>query len=231
MPVVEIEFAERLLMEGLNYEFYCYHSTSTIDEIFTEFAAVRSSDESYCRGDVSPRASFNCSSYDENGYLRQNALEVAQRALIFSDAPFLFHPSHIGFAIIAIVTGSVTNEGCMGAKLQAYLAETSPMKTDANLLDFSQSVRDVIQMLLNCPLLDLLPGCGRSGEIVSERAEELRRVLGEVATLRLLRKMKRRQRRDSLKRSRIELEFTPPRLLHARKHAKVTPRGKTTDDV
>ena len=33
VPVVEIEFAERLLMEGLNYEFHCFHAADIIEEI------------------------------------------------------------------------------------------------------------------------------------------------------------------------------------------------------
>jgi hypothetical protein len=226
VPVPEIEFAERLLMEGLNYEFRCYHASSTIETIFADCAAFRSSGESYGRGDLSPRTTFDC--YDENIYLQQKALEVAQRALIFSDAPFLFNPCHTAFAVTAIVTGSVTEEGNMGDKLQKYLEQSRPTTTMAELDAFTQSVRDTIHMLVNCPFMDLRPTGGRATEIVAGRAEELRRVLGEVATIRLYRKMKRCQTVpcDSLKRSRFELDFTPPRLPHARKYAKVTPTAQ-----
>jgi hypothetical protein len=226
VPVAEIEYAERLLMEGVNYEFRCHHISSIIETIFSDFAVVLSRPNKIRgRGDFSPRASVDY--HDDNTFLWQKAQDVAQRALIFSDAPFLFNPCHTAFAVTAIVMGSVTSEGNMGDKLQKYLTKRFPSKTKSDLHAFSESVRVIIQMLVDCPSMDLRPTCGRAGEIVAERADELRRILGEVATRRLLRKMKRCQSLpcDTRKRSRFELDFTPPRQLQARKYAKITPTG------
>lgn len=226
VSVAEIEFAERLLMEGLNYEFRCYHASPTIEELFTDFDALQmNAGESYHRGDVSPRASFDYSSYDEKEYLRQKALEVARRSQIFSDAPFLFAPTHVGYAITAIVTGSVTDDGCVGAKLLQYVAANSSMNTKAELHCFCKSVQEVVLYLVNCPCMDLRPTCGRAGEIIAERAEELRRVLGEVASVRLLRKLESSRSGSSvyLKRSRFETDFTPPRQVQARTFVRVSP--------
>lgn len=223
MPVAEIEYAERLIMEGLNYEFRCHHVGSTIDILFSDSLLSCTPDKSRARGDLSPRASVEYR--DEKAFLWRKALDIAQRALIFSDAHFLFNPCHTAFAVTAIAIGSVTVEGNMSGKLQKYVAKLFPTKTKAELDDFSQSVGDIIHMLVNCPSLDLRPGCGHASEIIIERAEELRRVLGEVATIRLLRKMKRFQSWPckSRKRSRFELDFTPPRQLQTRKYAKITP--------
>jgi hypothetical protein len=160
--------------------------------------------------------------------MKQSALEVAQRALIFSDTLFLNDPRHTGFAIAAIVTGSITKAGYMGSKLHNYLVQRTPptATATAEIIAFSQSVRDAIRTLLGCPLLDLSPAQGAIEEIFAQRAENFRRVLNKVAKARVFRKMKRNQPQYppvSMKRMRIEQAFTPPRLLHARKYAKVTP--------
>jgi hypothetical protein len=231
VPVYEIEFAERLLMEGLNYEFRCYHTVATIEEIFAEFSTDRSDFDRCVPGNVSPRAARDCSTYNEFMYIKQTALEVAQQALIFSDTLFLNDPRHTAFAIAAIATGSVTKAGYMGSKLHKYLAQITPATATATaaIIAFSQSVRHAIRTLLSCPLLDLSPTQGAIEEIFAQRAENFRRVLSQVALARALRKMKRSQPpypHVSRKRMRVEQAFTPPRLLHARKYAKVTPTAE-----
>jgi hypothetical protein len=247
VQVTEIEFAERLLMEGLNYEFRCHHASSTIDDIFDNVFTLAAMDSHQDEpGTISPRASPDFSSCNSDFCrVKQMALDVAQRALIFSDAPFLFSPAQTGFAIAAIVTGSVTKAGYMGSTLQKYWRNSaSTTMSNADLLSFSQSVRAAIHTLLNCPALDLRPTRGAAQTIVTERAENFRRVLTEVATARLIRKRMRSQRVGvsqhsnnahfpyqyhpyaSFKRLRIEQDFTPPRLLRARKYIKVTPTGE-----
>jgi uncharacterized membrane protein len=164
-------------------------------------------------------------------YIKQTALEVAQQALIFSDTLFLNDPRHTAFAIAAIATGSVTKAGYMGSKLHKYLAQITPATATATaaIIAFSQSVRHAIRTLLSCPLLDLSPTQGAIEEIFAQRAENFRRVLNQVALARALRKMKRSQPpypHVSRKRMRVEQAFTPSRLLHPRKYAKVTPTAE-----
>lgn len=218
--MLEIEFAERLLMEGLNYEFCCHHSISTIDEIYSSLTSLSGSNDN-----------SHCKVHEDYERFRRQSIDVAMKLLIFSDTPFLFNPCHAGFAICAIVMGVVTKAGYMGATLQEHLHKKSAL-TAASMTEhmlFADTVRSAIQSLLQCSALDLRPNGRTSEETAAARAENLRRVLGEVASIRLLQKMKRvhpQQAFVSHKRMRIEYDFTLPRLLQSRKYAKVTPTGQ-----
>lgn len=190
-------------MEGLNYEFQCHHAADVFDEIFMCDAPIGTSyisNESNDRVDLSPRSAVtsqgcNKSLYlevdcDDNENMRYKALDIAQRANIFSDVPFLYSPCDIAFAIAAIVSGSVRSDSyCIRSKLVHLYHGMYPEKSHDHIVS---TLRKVILSLLNCQKMDLYPiMVPTSRRIVAERAEELRRILGEVATLRLLRKMNR----------------------------------------
>lgn len=206
VPVVEIEFAERLLMEGLNYEFHCYHVTDIIEEILLNNNFSSSShnfNDSKVRVDSSPRSAattYGCNNslchgvgFESSEYLRLKALDIAQRAYIFSDAPFLYAPRDIAFAIVAIASGSTSSDSyCVGSKLlhQYNIMNPEKAKAKAELSSVTSQMHDVIFNLLHCPYMALCPtNDHHSKNIFTKRAEELRRVMSEVATLRLLRKM------------------------------------------
>lgn len=227
VSISEIENAEFMLMEGLNYEFCCHHTSTVIRDIVSELPASSSLDERNPAGELregrSPRATPDFIYEDE--FLLQRALDVAKRALIFTDAPFLFSPVHTSFAVIAIASASVTPKGDMGKDLQDFLATWFPCKTKNELRRFSRCVREIICMLVDSPTMDLRPTYGRASEIVAQRGEELHRVIGLVSTLRMLRRMKRcNAKRPIKKRSAVEVDFTPPRF--GNKFVKVTPTGK-----
>jgi hypothetical protein len=202
VPVVEIEYAERLLMEGLNYEFQCHHASDIIDEIFFNHITKNYSqniNESNNRVDLSPRSAVTshvqnkCSHYtancDANERMRHKALDIAQRANIFSDAPFLYSPCDVAFAIAAIASSSIlTDSYCIGSKLLRLYFEMNP-KTSQDEFTVSSTIGNIILSLVNCQKMDLFPNDNPSNYILAERATELRRIMSEVATLRLLRKM------------------------------------------
>lgn len=217
VSVFEIEEAERQLMFGLDYMFRCYHTSSALQNLLPDFCAFRAG-----------RDNADESAGKDEGQLIGKALEVARRALIFSDAPFLYTPCHAAFAIASMVSGSITKEGKMGNDIQAFLVQAFPRKTKEELLTFARIVHEVIKFLTTCPQMDLRPTHGRAREIVADRAEEFHRVMGLVAKIRT---QTNRDCRPSperqLKRKRYEPDFTPPRQqLHAHKYVKVTPMAR-----
>jgi len=199
-------------MYGLDYMFRCYHTSSALQNLIPDFCAFQS------RKSGAENATCN-----DRRFLRK-ALEVARRALVFSDAPFLYSPCHTAFAITAMVSRSITDEGKMGNDIQAFLVKAFPNKTKEELLSFTRSVHEIIDFLMNCSPMDLRPANGRAKEIVETRAEELRRVLGIAAKFRKTCPPSERQ----LKRMRYEPDFTPPshQQNQARKYVKVTPMGR-----
>ena len=204
VSVMEIEFAERLLMEGLNYEFHCHHATDFIDEIFNyNFARIslRKSNERNDRVDISPRSTATWSGCDNSMYgevdfdfserRRQKALDVAQRAYIFTDIPFLYAPCDIALAVVAIASGSVCRDSyCIGSTLLHQYMDMSLETFRTERSTVVSAVSEAILNLFNCKAMDpCLADDNFSDHTIKNRAEELRHVMGEVATLRLLRKM------------------------------------------
>jgi hypothetical protein len=226
VSVLEIEYAERLLMEGLNYEFHCHHAGDIIEEIFANIdtsSSVYTHNEGIDRVDisVSPRSTTTSNGYNKSNiennfdddhceYLRHKALDIAQRADIFSDVPFLHAPCDIAFAIVAIVCGSYSERTFyIGPKLVYQYMDLYPEKSLLEMNSIVDTIRNIIIMLLRCPYMDIHPMYSyRPTHVVAERAEELRRVMGEVATIRLLRKMKRTNSRLTQQRPMTALATT-----------------------
>jgi hypothetical protein len=254
--VAEIEYAERLLMEGLNYEFRCYHAGEVIETIFANISiqSLHSSVETGSRGDVSPRSArdhcehddnYSCETYNKD-HLLQKALDVSKSAEIFTDLPFLSSPRAIAFAIAAIVTGAYCSEGYwISFKLAKLYLHLFPEKSEEESSMFLHTVQSVIRTLLQCPYLNLQSNNRSDTDFVVKRAEELRRAMGEVASIRLLRKLRNSHslsrptpmvRPSTImtdpsgwvdpprKRSRLEMDFTPPCLIQKRnRYTKITP--------
>ena len=186
-------------MEGLNYEFHCHHAADFFDEIFINDVTLSPSDTwnvNNDRVDISPRSTVTSYGRVYNSdyeYLRNKALDIAQRANIFTDVQFLYSPCDVAFAIAAIATGSVSygryGYYCIGSKLLRLYMDMHPDKFQDEA-SVTSTLRNVILSLLRCQNTNICPfDHPLSKQIVAERAEELRRKMGEVATLRLLRKM------------------------------------------
>lgn len=202
VPVIEIERAERLLMEGLNYEFQCHHAADIIDEIFMNDIATSSLNISKEDNDCvhrSPRSAVtssygrNMSLYrdieeDDNEYVRQKALDIAHRANIFSDVPFLFSPCDVAFAAVVIASDSISaGSYSIGSKLLNRYRDMN-LERSQDERSIASSIQSVVLSLLRCKSMNFC-SIDDSTHAVAKRAEELRRIMGEVATLRLLRKI------------------------------------------
>jgi hypothetical protein len=204
-------------MEGLNYEFRLHHPYSAMHALaldFTTFTSKHNNDADSATVD------------DQVEELLERASAIVQRASIFSDVHFLFAPGHIGFAVVAIALGGA-EDGCISDDLHQYLCDRFSRKPRSELDDFLNIVSRIVRTLYRCQLMDLASTDRPTRQVVAQRAEVMKLALGRVASLRL----HLHHRRTSLgpgssrKRSRVELDFTPPRRRLTRVSAKVTPVG------
>jgi len=214
----EIEDAERVLMEGLNYQFRCHHPDPATRALSSEIFEFLSSKQ--YTGDRPGEC------FASETELLEKAFEITRRVLVFSDAPFLFPPGHIAFAIVAFALKSVDSTGRMKQLMHDFLRSRFPDKSVEERRDFSDHVHKVVRELLACPYMQVNPVASMSHtadnniKVVTQKcSEELRGVLKKVGSLRLLRRMYLQSARagacsfsSSRKRSRTELsDFTPPR--------------------
>ena len=216
--MTDIEEFERLLMEGLNYQFRCHHPFSAMNALaldFTNFIAER-------KGDKMARGVL-CDDGVNN--LLERASGIVQRSMVFSDAQFLFAPGHIAFAVIAIALGSVNyKDGCISLELKEYLIDRFARKSIEELDRFIDTVESVIHALYSCDMMDLAPMDSTMSKCVAKRAENMKRVLSAISSLRSrLTPRLLGDHRWNRKRSRDACEITPPRKRHYRGCAKVTP--------
>ena len=231
VSVTEIVECEALLMKGLNYQFRCHHPYSALHALAVDYTSFASEQEDRKRApspsDVSTQ--LFCE-HERTEDIMERASAVVQRAIIFSDVSFLYAPGHIGFAAVAVALGSATGEdGYIGDNLMRYLEDRFSRKTPEELQQFECTISRVIRTLYQCPLMDLAPAesVESTTQLMAQRAEEMKQVLGRVANLRhqLLRQGSSWAWQPR-KRSRLELEFTPPRQKLRRKSlARVTPVG------
>jgi hypothetical protein len=241
----EIMYTELVLMEGLNYQFRCYHPCSAIDTLVPDVFAFQYGDDAVAtkmedardpsdsvhspRSTAVPSCYYSSRRSNREAILRDRACEIAMRCTIFSDAIFLYTPCHIALAILSIVTRCVNSDGSINWTMQQYLSSRFDTKDPSDVMRFSNIIRDIILMLANSPGMDLQPPS--TYDVVTRQAQDLRRVLGDTATRRMNRRriiQQQQQQRSPRKRSRMDnMDFTPPRqqLLTARKHVRVTPTG------
>lgn len=243
----QIEEGERELMEGVNYEFICHHPDDMMEDLLADIIDFMGEQRHLSLSSMDfrePCETRNCDSprgveltgYDYPDDMMENVMDAVNQTLIFSDAPFLFSPEAIAYAINCIETGSFHQDGHMGDDMQSYLITRHPFKSEEEILDFSREVGNAIACLLESPDLDLVPGKRRSN-VIAQRAEDLRRVLIKVADLRLFHQMSTQvddMRSGSRKRRRM-YGYTPgyrpteasaatgKQRVHYRKMVKVTP--------
>ena len=203
VTVEEIEVAERDLMLGINYEMRCHHPHNAVRVLACEvekFFNYRSKDRhteghnelDYCQ--PSNESPYDCQAFhvihDEENSIEERALLVAQNALLFSDAPFLFPPGQIAFAAVAISLREEKDTHWLPLTLRTYLRKRFTKKTENELLCFEERVSIIVKKLLDSPIMDMkmieMSGnilvCDR---VVAEQAEELRRVFNKVSNLRI----------------------------------------------
>lgn len=220
VSIGDIEDYERLLMEGINYQFRCHHPHSAMRALaldFTNFVEMR--DE----------GGLQSGPYDNShvNELLERATAIVQRSMVFSDAQFLFAPGHVGFAVVAIALGSAVGEdGSIGDDLHQYLLDRFARKPREDLQAFLDKVSQIVRMLHRCEMMDLAPVGNNPSRLVARRAEEMKRVLGKISSLRIcVRRRSSWEPSRRVKRSRFEPDFTPPRKRMSRTCAKVTPVG------
>lgn len=210
VPVEDIEVYERILMEGVNYEFRCHHPNETLhalaSSLFTHLSNADHGNDTrdpvegcYCdqgAGERSPRGTLEHSDFslpytDET---LEQALELSQLATIFSDVLFLCEPDHTALAIMSLVRGSVTDEGGLDAAVIEFIRVHYPAYSDEERKRAVLMVNAALGFLLQCPLLNLRrssPNAWQDPMVVSRRADALRHVLGKVSHLRILDQMRR----------------------------------------
>ncbi len=214
VSVFDIQDYEKLLMEGTNYEFKCHHPFSAMHALaidYTNFFAKKG--VFIDADDVLERASA-----------------VVQRALVFSDANFLFAPGHVGFAAVAIALGATpANSGSIGDGLKTYLLDRFACKAQSELDDFEAAVSRIIECLFRCKHMDLTSTV--NVHEVAQRAEEMKLLLHKVSSIRMHLFCRPQPVPISPTRKRSwaeEEEFHPPRGNNKRMYsqgvsAKVTP--------
>jgi len=215
----QIEEGERELMEGVNYEFMCHHPDDMIEDLLGDIIDFMGEQRHFSlstdfrdpcetRNCDSPRGVESTGCYRPDDMM-ENVMDAVNQTLIFSDAPFLFSPEAIAYAISCIETGSFHPNGHMGDDMQSYLITRHPFKSEEEILDFTREVAGVISCLIKCPDLDLVPGKHRTN-VIAQRAEDLRQVLVKVADLRLFYQMSQVDRtRSSSRKRRRTYGYTP----------------------
>lgn len=192
---MEIEAAERHILEGLDYRLRCHHPYGAIKVLAADIVAyLRNSQEllTKCYGHGSPRTVFG--GFPSDGQLDSlwdRALAVAQSALVYSDVSFLFQPGKIAFAAVAIaLEGRLYGGGRLGCSMRHYLRMRFPQKSSDELSQFEFEVTEIIRQIESCPAIDLSRFSGVSGRRSSRtteiQANEVRRVFSLVARLRKL---------------------------------------------
>ena len=133
VTVKEIEASERELMEGINYEMQCHHPYTAIRVLAKEMALFLSDYEEerdHCDTiqhdeTASPRHVHDFDEVERQRNLFEDAIAVAQNALLFSDVPFLFSPGPIAFASIAIASRNGRKPPSQGRRPQLATGTTS----------------------------------------------------------------------------------------------------------
>lgn len=201
-------------MEGVNYEFMCHHPDDTIQDLLADVIdfmgeqqhlgfAIDFGDAKEPRSCDSPRSVEAAPQRLEHpDEMMENVMDAVNQTLIFSDAPFFFSPESIAYAITCIEMGSYDEDGNMGDSMQSYLITRNPFKSEDEILEFSREVGNAVACLLNSQDLDLVPGKRRSSNVIAQRAEDLRRVLIQVADLRVFYQMQLSEQTHSSDRKR-----------------------------
>ena len=219
----QIEEGERELMEGVNYEFLCHHPDDMIQDLLADVIDFMGEQQHLglsvdlrepqqeARNCESPRGvEANLDSYEHPDDMMENVMDAVNQTLVFSDAPFMFSPESIAYAILCIETRSFEENGHMGDVMQSYVVTRFPFKSEEEILTFSREIGNAIEFLLGSRDMDLLPGKRRASNVIAQRAEDLRRVLMQVSDLRLFYQMSQVDHLRSSRRKRRRMYgYTP----------------------
>ena len=178
-------------MEGINYELISHPATATLQEIAQNLTAwIRqsiSADENDESASLCAPNSFSFYGKALGGVKANDILvhfkELEKRALMFTDASFLYSPSTVGLAIAAVALGSYDEQRRLGELVQDYLVTRFPLKSETELIELYREVNRVIELLIDNPLMGIcaMPVNGPGGETQSTimqlaliKAEQLR---------------------------------------------------------
>ncbi len=213
VSILEIEIAEKQLMEGVDYELRCHHPHNAIRVLTSDFSTFLSEmndcqHDSGC-GAHSPQTTA-CPD-DLIFDLHEEAMAIAQAALVVSDVPFLFPPGQIAFAAVSIAVGGTDAGGRLGPDMQRYLRYRFAKRQPEDLVQFEEQVAKIIRTLKSSfAEFRGLSASNSPDEMAVLRARELRRVMVKVASLRSLRQPPSTDmnERTDLRRKRRRPEFT-----------------------
>eukprot|EP00539_Tryblionella_compressa_P002360 CAMPEP_0178734904 /NCGR_PEP_ID=MMETSP0744-20121128/1599_1 /TAXON_ID=913974 /ORGANISM="Nitzschia punctata, Strain CCMP561" /LENGTH=476 /DNA_ID=CAMNT_0020387229 /DNA_START=865 /DNA_END=2295 /DNA_ORIENTATION=- len=204
VTVKEIEEAERALLQGCDYHLRCHHPYGAIKVLASEVTCyLRSSQEhadEACNG--SPRSvvygyqqePYHCQYQDDDSLsnICERALSIAQSALVYSDANFLFPPGQIAFAAVALALDGQGSGRKLGTGMKDYLCMRFRNKTSEELSEFEAQIGKIISHLENCPSIDLKKFSPnywqrrRDGRVAHRQAAEIRRVFCVASRLRIM---------------------------------------------
>lgn len=196
VTVKGLEAAERTLLEGLNYEMICFHPSDTLRLLSTELTQFFADT---CTDHVAQHA------YAFGEDLLNRAEAVCHRALICSDAPFLFAPGRIAFAATTIALRSINEEGAAGIEMEDFIRFRFPTSSKGEMKAFVHEICEIVDYLMDCPRMELkVTSCRQSWN----EAEELWQVLVKVTNIHSFRPPTntRTTSEPSRKRSRLETD-------------------------
>jgi hypothetical protein len=194
VSIDEIERAEKILMEGINYEFICHHSDTVLHDVALDLLDMTNQAKNLDGSDTSERLmlSSNLSIFNEESLsieILDHFLELARRAHIFSDVSFLFSPLEIGYAIAAVCLESYDDKGHIGELMQDYLVTRYPLRSEDELLDMWRKIQSIKTVFTENSFMDIKTGILTSNStrkhISTERLSEVRKVMTKVEGLRL----------------------------------------------
>lgn len=214
VSIGEIEVAERALMEGCDYRLRCHHPFGAIKVLAADMGSylLSTTEEKAPMGyeagfnaatfyghDESPRSVVYGYQPDQQYHIDNNAntlceraLSIAQSALVYSDANFLFPPGQIAFAALTLALDG-HQAGCnnfVGPRMREYLRLTFRNKSTTELTEFEGEVGKIITHLDQCPEIDLNKFSPywhyRDGRAAEIQARETRRVFHVAARCRVM---------------------------------------------
>lgn len=204
--IAEMAQYERVAMEGVNYELRCHHPN--ISEVVQGLAI-------FCKLSLTRTRSTSVGSpgsnpYGHLGFVANRAEQIMHRALVFSDATFLFSPRVFATASVVIALRQIDGHQQNGpppiylpSLLRLYILDQGEQAGVSE-----KDVEAAVFHLYNCPEMDLLQNQNER-KLVATRARELKQLLNRIFLVRLgiSRAKERRYKRCH---EGIHAEFSPP---------------------
>ncbi|GKY98699.1 hypothetical protein MPSEU_000826200 [Mayamaea pseudoterrestris] len=152
VTISQIESAEKILMEGLNYEFINHHANVTLRNVARELSKW-SSDATATIDPNTKSLSNDALHRSTSDHILVHLLEMETRTLMCTDSAFLYAPATLGLAIATVALGSIDNRRCNVEFMQDYLVAQFPLKSEDELVKLYREVNSAAIMLLSNPLL------------------------------------------------------------------------------